>query len=220
MLISPTEPDHLKALGTVSGKPERYGADILVIGKGQKIAVQRKAFPEDLYASMHDGRLHEQLPKLSQLTSFLVLVGRGHWTTSGNLMHSDIRLTWDAVEGLLFSATFQFGVHVRWMASEELFVRWLKRLEDWVKEPSHTALMSRPKPKSKGWGQIPKADWERHLLQSFPGVGPKVADAIRDHFGGVPLSWGVTREEMMAVPGVGKKLTEGMYKVMMEKKES
>jgi ERCC4-type nuclease len=41
-------------------------------------------------------------------------------------------------------------------------------------------------------------------------VGPELADRVLDKFGGVPGEWTVTVEELMEVPGIGRKKAEAM----------
>src|SRR5690606_37254518 len=67
LLISPTEPPAVRALGTTSSTPELYGCDILIVANKTRTGVQRKKFPEDLVASLADGRLYSQLPKMAAL---------------------------------------------------------------------------------------------------------------------------------------------------------
>jgi len=67
MLVAPTEPMTLKALGTVSLVPEDYGSDFLwaspVFGL---VGVQRKE-ASDFVASVMDGRLDKELAQMKQL---------------------------------------------------------------------------------------------------------------------------------------------------------
>ena len=66
MLISPTEPPELKALGKLSLLTEKHGADVLIMPHASwegMLGVQRKEL-KDLLASMSDGRFGEQMMKL------------------------------------------------------------------------------------------------------------------------------------------------------------
>src|SRR3972149_9392922 len=89
MLCSPTEPPRLKAIGTVSPIPERYGCDFLIITKQTRIGIQRKQFPEDLLASLADGRLYEQLRALRGLDRALFIIeGHGSRAAGGGVVGS------------------------------------------------------------------------------------------------------------------------------------
>ena len=113
MLISPTEPTPLKALGKVSSLSEKYGADILMLVKDIRVGVQRKLFPNDLMASLADGRLYDQIRKMSELNhAVVVLEGRGEWTTEGVLMHPRYTFTQQQLHGLMMSLAFEFGIQV------------------------------------------------------------------------------------------------------------
>ena len=79
ILCSPTEPRSLVAeLGKTSGKPEQYGVDFMWMSHGFWYGVQRKQYPNDLEASLNDGRLQKELGQITQLEqAFFVLEGFG-----------------------------------------------------------------------------------------------------------------------------------------------
>ena len=57
--------------------------------------------------------------------------------------------------------------------------------------------------------------WALHLIQGFEGIGPTVAGAIFDHFGGVPFRWNVDGvEELMGVKGVGEKRAKALWRAL------
>lgn len=216
MLISPTEPQRLKELGTVSSKPERYGCDFLILGGRRRVGVQRKKFPEDLLSSIADGRLYEQLAKMQELDlSMYIIEGYGHWSNDGELIFDQFsKFRIDQLYSLLFSIQFEFGVPVMWLPDMAATAAALQVLDDWATKEKHTSLKRRPKAAKDTWGRASNLAFASHILQSFPGVGPDTAENIVGHFGMLPLTWTVTFEEMMDVPGVGKvtakKLIDGL----------
>src|SRR5512139_620381 len=87
MMIAPTEPAALRALGTVKLTPERFGVDIMwgstVTGL---CGIQRKEI-SDFFASMTDGRLAKERAQMQGLDlRVLVIEGRPMWTTEGVLV--------------------------------------------------------------------------------------------------------------------------------------
>ena len=56
MLISPSEPAAIRALGTTCDIPERHGCDVLFVAHGGYWGVQRKEL-KDFVASVNDDRL-------------------------------------------------------------------------------------------------------------------------------------------------------------------
>jgi ERCC4-type nuclease len=205
LLISPTEPPRIKALGRVSGRPERHGCDVLIVGEGgQLTGVQRKQFPGDLMASLHDGRLPEQLGKMGDLDRKLVILeGHGQWTMDGQLIDR-AAFTKRQLFGLIYSLAFAHGVEVLWVGGMDETIEALLSLDAWAQKKKHQSLSRRPGPQGDAWGRVTGEAWGQHLLQGFAGIGPELAGRIIEHFKGVPLKWGVEYEELLAVPGIGK----------------
>lgn len=213
MLISPTEPDKLKALGKVSSAPERYGCDVLILeGKGLT-GVQRKKFPEDLISSMADGRMSTLLGKMEPLERrLLVLEGYGRWTSEGELV-SRSRFTKAQMFGVTFSLAFEFGVEVLRVRDIAEMIEMLVELEWWCQKEKHHSLVRRPNPRSDGWRRRTDEAWEVHLLQGFPGVGPELAGRIVDHYEGIPMMW-VDGVDLTDVAGIGKVRAEKMERML------
>lgn len=205
MLISPTEPQRLRELGTTSSIPEKHGADFLIMGKRYRIGIQRKQFPGDLLASLADGRLYGQLPYLSELEQAAVVIeGHGRWTEDGELVSDDFhRFTLDQMYGLFSTIMFEFGIPVFVVKDIAATADYLVALEVWAGKDKHQSLKSRPGPEGSSWGTSEK-HFAQHILQGFPGVGPELAERIIDHFDRIPLDWTASIEELMEVPGIGK----------------
>lgn len=215
MLISPSEPARLKALGEVSGASERYGCDILITSGNQLTGIQRKKFPEDFMASLGDGRLVTQLQKMGPLDrKLLVLEGYGQWTMDGELVGM-ARFTKHQMFGLVFSLAFEFGLQVVRVKDIAETIDLLEELEMWAGKEKHLSLLSRPGPKKDGWGREQgDARW-LHILQGFPGIGPGTAGNIIDHFGGIPLKWTVeSAKDLEAVPGIGKVIAQRLWEAL------
>ena len=214
MLCSPTEPKRLKKLGKVSSVPENHGADFLILGKKTRIGVQRKQFPGDLLGSLTDGRLYDQLPRLSELDrAILVLEGHGRWTEDGELIGDSQYHTFNIqqLHGLLFTIMFEFAIPSIWVGSMDDTANVLTNLEAWAKKDKHTSLKSRPGPGKSSWGSTSEKHAAQHILQGFPGVGGELAGRIVDKFEGVPLTWTIGVDELMEVEGVGKVKAGKMY---------
>jgi ERCC4-type nuclease len=200
LLVAPTEPLPLRRLGALSTEPERHGCDVLWRdGVAGLVGIQRKTLT-DLWASLRDGRLARELLAMSaSLTvAVLLLEGRQRWGPGGRLSTAAVPFDRDQLRGLLLSVQ-QRGVWVVPTDDLDDSARAIVHLRSWVAKRRHTSLDLRPSgrsgPPARGWGV--------QLLQAFPHVGPGVAGAVWDHFGGVPLAWTVDARELSEVALVG-----------------
>jgi DNA excision repair protein ERCC-4 len=218
LLVSPAEPATLKAMlgeHEVSVLPERFGCDFMWRERGTWWGVQRKTV-SDLIASIEDGRLVREVPQMATKVSMPVLLveGRMEFTTEGQLMKQwGQRITatqWRGVRWTLASK----GITVDHVATMGETVRYVEQLMRWTAKATHTSLTARPKAVDSAWGKPNNRDWGVFMLQSFDGVGAGVAGAIFDHFGRVPMSFDVTREELLEVKGLGPTRVDRMLEVL------
>ena len=219
VLVAPTEPayikDNLPSISMIT--PEEYGADYMwsvnIDGETHFAGVQRKE-TSDLVASVYDGRLQKEIVQMQRLAyKFLVIEGRWNWNRDGQLMHQYSTFHKKQLIGLLLSLQSR---GIGWLESSSMqeTVGLITQVKQWTEKPSHDSLLARPKPDKSVWGTRSSVDWGIHILTSFPGVGPKMAKAIIDHFGEVPLVWMVDEIELMEVPGVGATRAQAMIKAL------
>ena len=221
MLISPTEPQKLRALGTTSSRPEKVGADFLISGGSRQVAIQRKKFPEDLLSSLGDGRLYTQVAMMTSQVDYAMLIveGYGKWTTEGELIspvRDFKRFDLNSLLGIFYSLMFEFGIFVMWVRDMNATAAALEELERWLRKKKHTSLKRRPGPPKSSWGTRGNTAFGVHILQGFPGMGSELAERMIEQFGMVPLTWTHSVEELMSVPGIGKKKAEALVKALDE----
>ena len=221
ILISPTDRDLLRLLGTRAMShylPERYGADVLVAVEGRgKLAVQRKTFPDDLLASLDDGRLARELPLLAQVElPILIVEGQPEWTADGRLMQSwASRWTKLQIRNLLRSVWHTHGVAVEQTIDINDTASAVLELETWFRKDIHRSLLARRKSTAKdSWGLGNRRDIARYLLQGFPGVGSTLAEQIFDHFQGIPLRWNCSYEDLLTVYGIGQRRAQVLWETL------
>lgn len=216
ILIAPTEPDLLKALGVSSSVPEKAGVDIMWPAFGGLVGVQRKEIG-DLFSSIGNGRLNTELAKARTRlkVTWLLVEGSPFWGRDGRLsgrlgsFHS--RWTRDGYWAFL-SGIQASGVWVAFTDDLGQTVSWVERTCAWSWKEKHTSMMQRPNPRGR-WGRADSKEWMVHLLSSFEGVSVGKALAILDVFP-APLMWTVSEEELRSVKGIGptlaKRLTEAL----------
>jgi ERCC4-type nuclease len=194
----------------ISSLPERHGCDLLIPTKLGIVGFQRKTLP-DLVSSLQDGRLYYELGQLNASAtvsySFLIIESALDTTTDYE-QFTEANLSVAAFRSIIT----KFSVHgTGWLHTYDptrtidcaLSVsRYLASGNAWH--------IHRPKQLSNAWGQVTSESYALFLLQSFPGIGPKVAKAIYDHFHTVPIAWTITTDDLAAVPGIGKKRAESL----------
>jgi ERCC4-type nuclease len=212
LLISPTEPRPLKAIGEVSLAPERNGVDVMWGARGGLWGVQRKELG-DLLASKNDGRLSKELAQMGKLEVAVLLVeGRPRWTTEGELMSDYLTMSRRQYTAMLWSVRMR-GVWVEFTDDLSHTIDLVRWLSDWSRKERHSGMRSRPGP-AGNWGHVSDREWGIHLLSGIDGIGPGVAGAIFDAFGRAPLRWDVSKEELMGVKGIGPKRAGMMVKAL------
>lgn len=210
MLIAPTEPLPIRALGRIHSLPEKRGVDILFPAGGRMVGVQRKEV-HDLVASVRDGRLHREVQMMAGClasgpgrlgVAVLVVEGRFTWTVDGEWVEQGWRWTRRQHRGLLWSVRSK-GIWVETTTDAHDTADLCRDLEAWAKKDRHQSLDHRPGPVG-AWGKATTREYALHLLQGFDGVGPGLAGRIVDHFGRLPIGWLVTASELEEVAGIGK----------------
>lgn len=205
ILISSTEPSTIKTLGRSSQLPERFGVDILWGTETRLIGIQRKEM-SDLLASVHGDRLYREVAQMKRLShSILIIEGKPKWTRDGNLIgNNGYGYAWNRDQhwGLQLSMQAK-GVWVLHTEDINQTVDAVKAVKRWMGKARHNSLDRRPKA-TGSWGKAGHRDFQRHLLQSFDGIGPVQAEAIVDKFGGVPMQWTTDEKGLMEVEGIGK----------------
>lgn len=216
LLLAPTEHALHAILRTtderfkVSSIPEANGCDILVLTKSGIIGFQRKTLP-DLFASLQDGRLYYELGQLqcsaTVSNAFLVVESRFETTTDG-ASYTEANISVSTFRSVVakFAA---FGVgYVPTDSTHDTLSACLS-ISSYL-STGNWKTIHRPKATRNEWGQTTNETYASFLLQSFPGIGPKVAVAIYRHFSCVPLRWTVDATELARVPGVGPKRAEAL----------
>jgi ERCC4-type nuclease len=184
--------------------PETFGCDLLFAANGRWAGVQRKEF-KDLISSIRDGRLGEQIAKMSDpglCYRMVVVEGSAKWTMSGDLVgRYGGGVTRQSLRKILWTARAN-GLWVDFSDSLDDTVRLLETFEEWCKKDVHRSLSGRPAVRSQ-WGTVNSRDYQVHLLQGLPGVGPELAAKILDQVG-MPMMLD-PQSDLLSVSGLGPK---------------
>lgn len=216
MIVAPTEPPALRALGLCNLEPERRGCDILFHANHAFHGIQRKEL-KDFIASVHDGRLSKEVAQMSAslATRLLVIEGQPKWSLDGELLGQGFGKPWTlkAHNAYLWSVQAR-GVWVSSTLNLAGTIELAVRFEEWVRKGKHRSLDVRPGP-GNTWGRVTNRDYQRHLVMGVEGYGPELADAVIDALG-MPFKLCVTEEQLKGVAGVGPKKAKAMVRALGE----
>ena len=215
LLVAPTErliQDVLSGSGEkwrISSLPEKHGCDILSLTKVGVVGFQRKTLP-DLVASLQDGRLYYELNQLSDsaTVAYGFLIVESRFITTNDNYFVEANLSVNAFRSLLAKFAV-FGIGYLPADSPGDTISCAISVARYLSS-GRAGILTRPKNLSNEWGRIDSDAFGVFLLQSFQGIGPKVAKAIYQHFGTVPLAWTVDAAELARVPGVGRGRAESL----------
>jgi Fanconi anemia group M protein len=194
---------------------EAKGLDLLTMispkgGEVVSFGVQRKTIPNDLIASVMDGRLQRELAMALNSgvdVRILLLEGPRRFNADGFMYDKVPRFHsgWTEKEfnNLLRSVTLQFGVICEFSENIEASIECLRSWIDYLGR-RHVSLFTRPKIRSEWNTRLTVEQQKSFILQGFPGISATLAERILKHFGGLPLKWTCTEEELTEVHGIGK----------------
>ena len=220
LAVSSTEPESLRKLGQfVNTNPEEYGADFLWEVDTVAWGIQRKEM-SDLISSLTDGRLGMEMLQLQRITHRSIIIeGNPKWTTDGVLMAQyGAEFTQKGFTSLKATMQMVYGAHVFTTKDIRSTATTIEHLVEWSRKEGHDSLVRRPKLKSE-WGTADASDFRCWMLQSVPGVGPKVAQAVDTALAGSPYAMRVTEKELLAIPGVGPKATAAIMRAVTPTKK-
>jgi ERCC4-type nuclease len=207
LLVAPTEPEELRAIGVTSLIPERFGVDVMFGSTLGLIGIQRKTVT-DFLASLHDGRLQKELFQMQRLcVRVFILEGLLKWTEDRlGLLVGVNQIRWSRAQHLSVLWSIQSrGIWVTQTDSLRDTVDTIWELRRWAGKTKHDSLLHRPGPASSPgvWGKPDCRDYAIWVLQGFDGIGPELAGRIFDHCDGLPLRWTLDAKEMQEIRGIG-----------------
>jgi DNA excision repair protein ERCC-4 len=170
--------------------------------------VERKSIP-DFCVSIKDGRLFTQAGKLvkSRIPACLILEGK-------NREFRKTDFSPKAIQGILLSISLAFKLPIlrtkNTQESVEVMLQGFKQLtrdnlEDQRFYPR--AFLSKIK-------RDPLLAQKIHILEGFPGIGADKAARLLLKFGNLESVFLAHADDLLNVPGIGKKTVEGMLEIL------
>lgn len=214
LAVAATEPESLRAIAdtpTTRFNPEKYGSDVVYTAHGMFGGVQRKEFT-DLIASVESSdRLTREIIDMGALEwRLLIIEGQPNYSTDGVWLRQYGTQGWTkaAVRGLVWSIMAK-DVNVMWTDDLADTIETVQQYVAWCRKDQHNSLNRRVGPTSP-FGTVTKRDRDVHFVQSLAHVGPVLAATMVDAYG-LPFRWGITREDLLALPKVGEKKADAIW---------
>ncbi|HIJ12098.1 TPA: DEAD/DEAH box helicase [Candidatus Woesearchaeota archaeon] len=187
-------------LGVSVSTAQLESADYIVSGT---VGVELKKVP-DFVASLIDGRLLEQVRDLKKNFAKTVLIIEGEED-----MYSIRKVHANAIRGMLSSIVLDFGVPVLYTKNPRdtasLLAVMAKREQG--KESSFSYHAGKPKDMK---------EQQEFIISSFPNIGVGMAKKLLEVFGSVKGVVNASKEELMALEGVGSKTAERIVEMSLK----
>lgn len=219
-LISPAERPPITSLGQTSSLVEKVGCDIIWESKYGLCGCQRKEV-SDLIASVRptngqEPRLGKELQQMKAAKlhqAFVVVEGTPAWDREGNLQSQHVRWTMKNHNGVLLSIQRE-GVSVITSRNALETCAIIEHLAEWSEKDKNavSSLVARAGPQRNGWGRLDEKSFAVSVMTSLPTINTVLASRLWDHFGRCILGLTVTEEQLMEVPGIGKKTAAAIVK--------
>ncbi len=196
-------PDILSGLGlTVIYKMLDVG-DYIV---NEFVVIERKRL-DDLVHSVFDGRFFDQVSRLIEYAEKPVLI------VEGNL--NDVRLLtskWKAIEAALLTAIIRYDLATYYTNDYRHTAEVIK----YIAEKLSTEDLGR----GISYNKVakPKRDdtreWQLFIVQSLPGIGPKLAHKLLSKFGSVRGVFNASYSELIRVEGISEDKANKIIKII------
>lgn len=172
-----------------------------------RILIERKTLP-DLVASLKDGRLFQQALRLIEAQQWCALILEG---TSRDIQGTG--MTRQAIQGAMVTLALYLGIPILRAADPTETARLLLMTARQGHRYGHDGPARR--------GRLPrgKRRLQLHLLQGLPGIGPRRAARLLDHFGGIDRVIMADVAALGAVEGIGPSIAEALHWVVHEPTE-
>ncbi|BES81999.1 ERCC4 domain-containing protein [Pyrodictium abyssi] len=194
-----------------SGVPEalaELGAAVIYTMAGvgdyivsDRVAIERKTV-YDLAESLFDGRLFDQVRRLSEHYDIPVILVEGDpgkldsYTTRGQ----QVRMA-------LSSITIDYGVRVLWSLNQRETARMIYSIACREQYGSQRSVVVHRKPRlDKLWMQ------QLYVVQSLPGIGPRLAEKLLEKFGSIGAICRASVVELERV--LGYERAQRIYRVL------
>ena len=178
------------------------------------VSAERKTNPDDLIASVTDGRLTKEFAAMREDSDFqlLVLEGKPKFSHDNQLLigHRLTRWSRDGYRNLLRSIRYVEGIDIEFTANIADTAHSLLSLQLYMDMEKHVGLRARPKLEPSLLFTTQR-DRFIYWLQGLPGVSITRAMTISEYLTCPYQVCNSTEEQLCSIPGIGPKLARGIH---------
>jgi len=194
-------PEALQELGVAIVFQQLGVGDYVV---SDRVAVERKTV-EDLAKSVFDGRLFDQARRLSEYYETPIIVVEGSFSELERVTSRSFQ-----VRMALLAVSIDYGVRIAYSASPTETAKILASLARREQCESRRPVVVHRKPRfEKLWMQ------QLYVVQSFPGIGPRLAEKLLEKFGSIEAICRASIVELERV--VGYERAKKLYQIIHAK---
>jgi len=174
----------------------------------EDLLVERKTIP-DFCASIKDGRLFNQVKKIAfgKIPACYILEGK-------KKQFKETDFTSQAIQGILLSISVAFKIPILNTKNSEETVAVMLQCYKQINKSSMQYPKFYPKNSPFKKRQHPLLSQKIHILEGFPGIGTDRAERLLMKFGNLQAVFTAEDEELLKVPGLGKKTVERLIEVL------
>jgi len=214
ILVSSNERKPIKqALGDF-GIEANIPYDFKIFTERGIIAIERKRFPDDLLASVDDGRLSKEFAAMREEGDYQILIseGRGRYTREGRLLLGRRPSRWfkSGIRSLFRSIRYVEGIDVEFTDNIPDTVECLKGVQQYFDQDKHLSIRTRLSPEPKLF-ILTKEERYLHFLQGLPSIKIVRAMELAKVFRSPLELFGADMQTLRSVPGIGNVVAEGIY---------
>jgi len=159
-----------------------------------RVCVERKTV-HDFVKSLFDGRLFDQASRMVAKFEKPVIIVEGEISKIREVTEKI-----SAIYGALVKLMVEINITILWTGSSEdtaIALYLLAKHEQEVLKRAKAVIPKKPR-------TVDIRSWQRFVLQSFPGIGPKSAEKLLEKFGSLDKVFSASASELARIVGYEK----------------
>lgn len=223
-LLTSNEPETIKDLFLDEAIIMPMDFDMMLYTKPGKVAIERKAVPGDLLASVDDGRLSREITSMREQADFSILIlhGRMIFRNDGTLVipghNRKTHWTKGAIKNMLRTIEYVEGVYIEEAETDEELVDLIYDLQEYFDKLRHTSIKSRPSIETQ-WIKPTKDERILYFYQGLPGCSVVRARALFKNFPMPELLYQASYDDISSIYRFGKSTADRIYNFLHQEED-